>query len=128
MDTVTIIDFEVLSATIKQTRSFKTGEVIFRAGEPGNELFVVRSGEVDIQIGGQTVETVGANGVFGEMALVDAGPRSATATARADCVVVPVGERQFLLLVREAPYFALAVMRVLVQRLRAADAQLGATR
>jgi len=125
MDTVTIIDFEVLSATIKQTRSFKAGDVIFRAGEQGNELFVVRSGEVDIQIGGRTVETVGANGVFGEMALVDAHPRSATAVARTDCVVVPVSERQFLLLVREAPYFALAVMRVLAQRLRAADLYLG---
>ena len=125
MDTVTIIDFEVLSATIKQTRSFKAGDVIFRAGEQGTELFVVRTGEVDIQIGGRTVETVGANGVFGEMALVDAHSRSATAVARTDCVVVPVSERQFLLLVREAPYFALAVMRVLAQRLRAADLYLG---
>jgi len=125
METVTIIDFEVLSAAIKQTRAFKAGDVIFRAGDPGSEMFVVKSGSVAIRIGDRTIETVGENGVFGEMALVDARPRSATAVAAADCVVVPVSERQFLLLVREAPYFALAVMRVLAERLRAADAELG---
>ncbi len=52
------------------------------------------------------------------MALIDSGPRSASAVAETDCTVVPVSEKQFLFMVSEAPYFALSVMRVLVERQR----------
>lgn len=55
------------------------------------------------------------------MALIDSEPRSATLVAETDCVVVPVGEKQFLFMASEAPYFALSLMRVLVQRLRTAN-------
>lgn len=54
------------------------------------------------------------------MALIDAGPRSATVIAETDCVVVSISEKQFLFMVGEAPYFGLSVMRVLVERLRQA--------
>ena len=53
------------------------------------------------------------------MALIDAAPRSATAIAATDVTLVPVGEKQFLFLVSQTPYFALNVMRVLARRLRA---------
>ena len=62
---------------------------------------------------------LGENDPFGEMALVDKAPRSATAIAVTDVDLVPVGEKQFLCLVDETPYFALKVMRVLARRLRA---------
>jgi CRP/FNR family cyclic AMP-dependent transcriptional regulator len=52
------------------------------------------------------------------MALIDHGPRSATAVAATDVTLVPVGEKQFLFLVSRTPYFAINVMKVLVQRLR----------
>ena len=54
------------------------------------------------------------------MALIDRSPRSATVVAT-DTTVVPVGEKQFLFLVSRTPHFALNVMRVLAQRLRAAN-------
>ena len=116
-----IIDFEVLAQVAKETRSYKAGETIFKEGDRGNEFFVVRDGSVNITVGGRTVETLGPSEVFGEMAIVDAKPRSATVVAESDCVVVPLSEKQFVALVREAPYFALAVMRVLALRLRAAN-------
>ena len=119
-----IIDFEVLARVAKDKRSVKAGDVIFRAGERGDQFFVVRQGSVDIKVAGHTVETVGPSGVFGEMAMVDAKPRSATAVAAEDSVIVALTEKQFLTLVQEAPYFALAVMRVLAQRLRATNAEL----
>jgi CRP/FNR family cyclic AMP-dependent transcriptional regulator len=119
-----IIDFEVLAVVAKETRNYKAGETIFKVGDRGSEFYVVRSGRVDVQVGGKTVETLGPSEVFGEMAIVDAKPRSATVIAAVDSVVVPLSEKQFLALVREAPYFALAVMRVLAQRLRAANSQL----
>ena len=59
------------------------------------------------------------------MALIDDAPRSATAIALTDVSIVPVAEKQFLFLVRETPFFALNVMRVLAGRLRAANAMGG---
>jgi CRP-like cAMP-binding protein len=73
---------------------------------------------VDIFVNGKLVETVEAGGIFGEMALIDAESRTATAVARTDTKVVPVDERRFLFLIQQTPNFALHVMRVLSERLR----------
>jgi CRP/FNR family transcriptional regulator, cyclic AMP receptor protein len=56
--------------------------------------------------------------MFGEMALIDEAPRSATAVAASAVELVPVGSKQFLFLVSETPHFALNVMRSLARRLR----------
>ena len=120
-----IVDFEVLRHVMPQTRAVKAGDVIFKAGEPGSEFFIIQEGTVSVRLGNRSIETLGRGEIFGEMALVDAKPRSATIVAETDCVLVPIGEKQFVLMVREAPYFALSVMRVLAQRLRAANAALG---
>ncbi|MDR3472039.1 MAG: cyclic nucleotide-binding domain-containing protein [Devosia sp.] len=119
-----VVDFEVLSRIGGERRQFKAGEVVFKAGDPGREFFVVRDGTVAVQVGGRTVERLGPSEIFGEMAIVDAKPRSATVVAETDCSLVPMSEKQFLLMVREAPYFALGVMRVLAQRLRAANSEI----
>lgn len=116
-----MIDFALLGRATTETRSYKAGEVIFNLGDPGTEFFVVRDGEVAIRLGNRTLQVMERGEIFGEMALVDAEPRSATAIAETDCVVVPVSEKQFLFMVDEAPYFALSVMKVLVARLRAAN-------
>ena len=68
--------------------------------------------------GNRLLETLGENEIFGEMALIDTSPRSATVTAETDVTVAPITEKQYLFLVRHTPYFALKVMRVLAQRLR----------
>ena len=60
--------------------SFRPGEVIFREGDKGNEMYVVRSGEVDIELDGKVLETLARGGIFGEMALIDGSPRAATAS------------------------------------------------
>jgi len=118
------IDFSILAKSGAAARSFKKGEVIFKLGDPASELYVVQSGKVAIELGGRVLETVEANNIFGEMALIDHAPRSATAVAASDATVVPVGEKQFLFMVSNTPFFALQVMRVLASRLRAADSAL----
>ena len=117
--------FGVLTGNDIETRSFKAGSVIFREGEVANELFVIKSGDVRIQIGNRTVTELGSESIFGEMALIDSEPRSATATAVTDVELVPVSEKQFLFLVGQTPYFALKVMRVLAQRLRVTNKTFG---
>src|ERR1700749_354227 len=117
--------FGVLTGNDIETRSFKAGSVIFREGEAANELFVIKSGDVRIQIGNRTVTELGGESIFGEMALIDSEPRSATATAITDVELVPVTEKQFLFLVGQTPFFALTVMRVLAQRLRATNKTFG---
>jgi CRP-like cAMP-binding protein len=117
----TAVDFGILAGAGAPVRSFKAGEFIFREGDPAEELFVVKTGTVEIRLGNRLLDTLPERSIFGEMALIDHGPRSASAVAATDATVVPVGEKQFLLLVSRTPYFALNVMRVLVQRLRTSN-------
>jgi len=76
---------------------------------------------VELKVRGKPVEIVGKDEFFGEMALVDQAPRSATAVAKTDCVVIPISEKHFLFMVEETPFFALMVMRKLTTRLRRMD-------
>ena len=118
----TSIDFQVLSRLGGERRHYSAGDVIFRSGEQGDDFFVIRGGTVAIEVNGSIVERLGESEIFGEMALVDAKPRSATVIAETDCVVVPISEKQFLTMVEYAPTFALAVIRVLAHRLRQSNA------
>ncbi len=117
--------FSVLTGNNIEARSFKAGDVIFREGDEANELFVIKSGQVRIQIDNRTMTELAADSIFGEMALIDSEPRSATAVAVTDVELVPVSEKQFLFLVSQTPYFALKVMRVLAQRLRVTNKTFG---
>jgi CRP-like cAMP-binding protein len=99
-------------------QTFSAGSIIFREGEHGDSLYVVKSGEVDIYIHDHLVETVGVDGFFGEVALLDHVPRSGTVVAKTDCTLIPINERHFLFMVEETPFFALAVLRAMASRLR----------
>jgi CRP-like cAMP-binding protein len=94
------------------------GKTIFAQGDPGDVMYVVVEGQVQLTIAGKRVETVGRGSFLGEMALIDAGPRSATAIAKTQCVLVPIDEKRFNDLVARRPEFALHLIRVLVHRLR----------
>jgi CRP/FNR family cyclic AMP-dependent transcriptional regulator len=120
----TSIDFSILAGAGAPTRDFKAGDVIFNQGDSGSEFFVIKSGKVDIRSGNRLLSTLGDHDIFGEMALIDSAPRSATAVAATDVKLVPVGEKQFLFLVSRTPYFALNVMRVLARRLRNATSEI----
>jgi CRP/FNR family cyclic AMP-dependent transcriptional regulator len=101
---------------------FAAGDVIFSSGDAGTDMYVVNSGEVELRVGGRAVEVVKDDGFFGEMALVEEGPRTATAVAKTDCVLVPINEQRFEFMVHEVPLFALHVMKGLSKRLRNVDA------
>jgi CRP/FNR family cyclic AMP-dependent transcriptional regulator len=97
---------------------FAAGETVFAEGDPGDLMYVIQQGEVDLMVDQRLLETVTAEGFFGEMALIDGGPRSATAIARIDCALVPIDLRRFTFMVQETPFFAIQIMRVMSARLR----------
>ena len=94
------------------------GTAIFKAGDPAEHLFVVKSGAVEIKLGDKVLERVGPGGMFGEMALIDDRDRSADAIAAEDSLVVPIDKKRFEFLITETPFFARTVLKVLVERLR----------
>lgn len=116
--TETAFDFDLLVQGGFPLKSFAPDEKIFVQDDDGDCMYVVRSGAVGIVASGAVLETVGPNGIFGEMALMDRGPRSATAIAREPTEVAVIDEGAFLYLVEKNPGFALDLMRRMAKRLR----------
>ena len=112
-------DFSGLVGTQTEVVDLAPGETLFEKGAPAHCMYVVKSGDLQILDGNHVYETVSAGGILGEMALLDAAPRSATARAIRPSVVIPIDERRFLFMVQQTPFFALRVMRVMSARLRA---------
>jgi CRP/FNR family cyclic AMP-dependent transcriptional regulator len=103
------------------SKSFSAGTVIFEKGTKGEEMYVIKEGEVDIFIDGCHLETISPDDIFGELCLIDQETRIASAVAKTDCVVQVINKRRFLFLVQETPLFAIRVMKVLAERLRRVD-------
>ena len=99
----------------------EAGHALFREGEAGDTMFVVLDGAVEVTHGDRLIETVSAGGIVGEFALIDTGPRSASAIAAAPSRLVCVGKQEFTFMVQEHPTFALQVMAVMADRLRRAN-------
>lgn len=97
------------------------GDTIFSKGDDGTTMFVIVEGEVEIAYDEGRSVRLGAGESFGEMALIDKRPRSATATAVTDVTLAKVSQGTFLVLVQDTPYFALEVMQSLSDRLRKAN-------
>jgi CRP-like cAMP-binding protein len=102
---------------------FAAGETIFAKGEAGNRMFVITSGTVAIVDDGRVVDALGPGELVGELALIDAAPRSASAVARTDCALASIDRSRFLFLVQQTPYFAVQVMQTMAERMRAERAR-----
>lgn len=103
---------------------YEAGATIFQVDDPADCMYVVVYGVVEIKLDGVVLERVRPGGIFGEMALIEDLPRSATAVALEETRLSVVDKKRFLFLVQNHPYFALQVMGVLANRLRRMDATL----
>jgi uncharacterized membrane protein len=106
--------------------SLKDGATLFHAGEPGDALYIVRSGEIELYIkdtaGQKIVLNVAQEGdFFGELALLDEGPRTATAAALADSQLLALGRDDLILLFQKNPDAALHMLASLGRMTRKAD-------
>ena len=99
------------------------GKVLVRQGDPGRECFVIADGKAKATMRGKGTAVLGPGAFFGEMSLLDQGPRSATVTAETDMRLLVLGSREFSSLVNEVPVVAVRMMQGLAERLRRAERQ-----
>jgi len=105
-----------------QAAELPSGVDLVREGEPGDALFVILEGEAVVKREGHEVGRVGPGSHFGELAILDGAPRSATVVAATDVKVAVLGIRMFRTLLREFPELAEALLVGLAGELRAAQA------
>ena len=97
------------------------GKVLAREGTPGREFYVILDGKAAVSIDDREVATLGPGDFFGEMALLDQGPRVATVVASTSMEVAVLDPREFSTLIEEHPSVARKVLKVMAQRLRDAE-------
>ena len=118
------------SALDALARPYPKGSVLFEEGDPGSRMYVLRNGRVKIakRVGGAevTLALLGPGDFFGEMALLEKLPRSATATVVEDARLIEVDETTFESLVRRSSEISVRLLRRLSARLREADRQIQA--
>src|SRR5689334_16605492 len=109
-------------------REFKRGEVLFREGEPGREMYVVQSGKVNITktVRGneKILATLGAGEFFGEMSILNNQPRSAGAVVHDDAKLLVLDPRTFEAMIRGNVEIAVRLIKKLSDRLQEADEQI----
>ena len=108
-------------ATRVEERRVDSGTDLVKQGEPGDEFFVMAEGLAHASVNGTQVGSIRPGSFFGEMALLDQGPRVATVTAAVPTRVLVLDARGFADVVKEQPSVALKVMRGLAERLRAVE-------
>src|SRR5436853_102233 len=116
IDLAEVVDYVRLAA----------GDTLFEAGDPGDSLFIVRSGEIELFIkdraGQKIVLTVaGHDDLFGELSLLNSGRRTATAVALSDCELIMLDEGDLHLLFQKKPEAAIHMLAAMTAMLRAAD-------
>lgn len=106
-------------APLMQEEEYEQGTLIFREGEIGDCMYIIHQGEVNIHKGGTTLAILKEKEVFGELSLLDAEVRSASATTHTDCVLFRIEQEPFYELIDNRPEVARGFIKILCQRLRA---------
>lgn len=108
-----------------QERRFREGATIVEEGSEGTAFYVLAEGSATVSLGGEMVSSLGPGDYFGEMAVVDAGVRSASVTAATDVVTYFLTPWEFRPFVEEHPEVAWKLLQVLARRLRDVQARSG---
>ena len=109
-------------ARITDVLELPAGTMLARAGEPGNEFFLIVEGAARVEVSPRKRSRLGPGDYFGEMSLLDGGPRSATVVAETPVRLLVINRRNFTTLLREAPALTQNLLITLSKRLRQAEA------
>jgi CRP/FNR family transcriptional regulator, cyclic AMP receptor protein len=99
----------------------KPGKEIVTQGTPGHEFYLVVSGQATVRRNGRKIATLGPGQYFGELALLDRGPRSATVTAETEVELAIISHREFLAVLNQVPAVSYKLLVSMASRLREAD-------
>jgi len=109
-------------------KAFSDGDVIFREGEKGEMMYVIQAGNVKItkntKSGEVTLATLTSGDIFGEMALFDRMPRSATAVASGDATILSIDKKKLFTTISRDPTMVFKVLETMSQRIRILDEEL----
>lgn len=112
----------------KFAKAFKAGEMIFRQGDPGEHMYIIQAGKVEVYLptpkGEKSLAFFGSGDFFGEMAIIDHAPRSAFARAAEETRVIMLDERTFDLHVQSNPAIVRKILKNMSNRLRDTNQQL----
>ena len=114
----TDIDMRTFAKGAGATIKVAAGGTVFLQGDPGDCMYIVQSGTIDMEIGDTVIETIGPNEALGFMSMIDDLPRSSTARAREACELSLIDARTFRFMVDEVPNFATYILGVLARRIR----------
>lgn len=112
------IDMRAFARGAGPNLTFGAGNFVFNKGDPGNCMYIVQSGTIDMVIGDKVIETVGPNEAIGFMSMVDGAPRSSSARVKEACELSVIDGRTFRFMVDEIPNFALYIMNAMARRIR----------
>ena len=110
-------DLERLGRLFRE-RTFSEGATVVREGDPGVGFFVILEGSAEVSAGGELRSALGPGDAFGEMALLDEGPRSATVVAATDLRCLGLSAWEFRPFLEEHPSVAWAMLQTLARRVR----------
>jgi CRP/FNR family cyclic AMP-dependent transcriptional regulator len=105
-------------APLMKEMQYEQGIEIFKEGETGDCMYIIQHGNIRIHKGNTILAILKEKEVFGELSLLDADTRSATATADTDCTLYKIDQEPFYELLDERPEVAKGFIKILCQRLR----------
>jgi len=105
-------------APLMKEMQYEQGIEIFKEGETGDCMYIIQQGNIKIHKGNTTLAILKEKEVFGELSLLDADIRSASATADTDCILYKIDQEPFYELMDERPEVAKGFIKILCQRLR----------
>jgi CRP/FNR family transcriptional regulator, cyclic AMP receptor protein len=108
-------------ADAAQIVSYRQGTTVIREGDPGATLFVIVDGTADVSRGGRTLATLSPGEFFGEVSLLDGGPRTASIVAQTPLTAVRLFRTPFYRLVQAEPAIGVRVLAELARRIRRVD-------
>ena len=105
-------------APLTKEIQYEQGTEIFKEGDIGDCMYIIQQGNIKIHKGNTTLAILKEKEVFGELSLLDADTRSASATADTDCTLYKIDQEPFYELMDERPEVAKGFIKILCQRLR----------
>ena len=112
------IDMRTFAKNAGVNVTFPPGSTVFSKGDPGNCMYFVQSGVIEMVIGEKVVEVCGPNEAIGFMSVIDQAPRSSTARVKEAVELSILDQRRFRFMVDEVPNFATYIMGAMARRIR----------